>query len=420
MTLNSGGFPTGRPAADTTVQGQLALALLDGLYALMRAAVSRGVAHPSTAAMAADVAAAAAELQVPCGLQFLGASAYCNRLLLPVDIERVAQVLQVARALDAMGAQELMFDTAVQPETLLQLTQVLVRPTESAAVQVSGIHWRSLTGPVWGDGGKPIDRDVAARVWLARAAAAAERLDRSVDLPWPWATSAAILRRLEQVVALDPAVALRALELAPQPWPAGRRAVAVALRTMLTLAQVGASANTQRLAGHTALIAALHGFLTDPPQPFDLAAQAARARVDQEPGVDLAVSARHRLRVAALLQGLAQRAGTGGTWPGPLGALLVSWDLEARRGSGAGPERRTTMQALADAESDPFQLGGRPWLRALIAAMAGTPPGTVVVDAANQLGAVLDASGRSGGGRPMLVAQGQMVQGQAPLAPLLR
>ncbi len=358
----SGAFPAAQRSGEE--QAQLALALLDGLYGLMRAHVSLGPDHPSTASMAVDVAAAAAAITVPCSLQFLGASAYCNRVLLPVGIERVAQVLQVARALDAMSAQELIFDQTVNPQTLLTLTQVLVRPGESALQTVSGVQWRPLTGPVWGDGGKPIDRDIAARIWLARAAAAAERLDRDETTPWPWATSAAILRRLEQVVLLDPAVALRALELAPQPWLAGRRAVAVALRTMVTLATVGATPETQRLAGHVALLAAVHGFFDAPPRPFDMAAQTALLRASQQPGVDAVVSARHRLRVAALLQALAHRAGTGSAWPGPLGAVLVSWDLESRRGGKADAPPRTTMEALVAADADPFVLGGRTWLRA--------------------------------------------------------
>ena len=416
----SAAFVPGQGHAANELQGQLALGLLDGLYAMMRAVASLGVNHPSTAAMADDVASNAAGLAVPCGLQFLGATAYCNRVLLPVDIERVAQVVQIARALDGLGAQELIFDQPMSPRTLLPLAQVLVRPAENLTAAVPGAQWRPLIGPAWGDTSKPVDRDVAARVWLTRAAAAAERLDRDPVAPWPWAQSAAILRRLEQVLSLDGAVALRALELAPQPWQPGRRAVAVALRTMIPLAHIGASQETQRVAGHVALLAAAHGITAEGIRSFDLAAQSAFARANQQPGVDDAVSARHRLRVVAMLQALAQRAGTGGAWPGPLGALLVSWDLETRRGGGQDEDCRTTMEALADADVDPFLLGGRAWLRALVSAMAGTPPGSVVVDGANQLGAVLDASGRSGGGKPMLVSNGQMVQGQLPLLPLLR
>ncbi len=420
MTAGSGIYPAALGSADAGAQGQFALALLDGLYALMRAAVAHGADHPSLASMADDVVATAGAIATPCGLQFLGASAYYNRVLLPVDIDRVAQVLQVARALDAMGAQELIFDQPLTAQTLMHLTQAFVRPAESVAVRLPGVHWRALTGPVWGDGSKPIDRDVAARVWLARAVSAAERLDRDESTPWPWATSAAILRRLEQIVLLDPAVALRALELAPQPWQPGRRAVAVALRTLVTLAHIGASMETQRLAGHTALLAGLHGFSGERTRAFDMAAQVALLRASQGPGIDAIVSARHRLRVAGMLQAMAHRAGTGSEWPGALGAVLVCWDLETRRGGGNNEYQRTTMEALADADVDPFVLGGRIWLRALVAALAITPPGAVVVDAANQLGAVLDASGRSGGGRPMLVSQGQMIQGQAPLTPLLR
>lgn len=420
MTFASGTFPTQLGANSTAEGGQLALALLDGVYGLMRSTVSLGPNHPSTADMAEHVAAAAVGLAVPCSLQFLGASAYCNRQLLPVGIERVAQVLQVARALDLMGAQELIFDQALSAPTLLALAQLLASPGDLPQPQVPGVQWRPLTGPVWGDGGKAIDRDVAARVWLTRATSAAERLDRTEDAHWPWAISAAILRRLEQVVLLDPIVALRALELVPQPWPPGRRAVAVSLRTMVTLAHIGASPETQRLAGHVALLAAVHGFTGQRTRSFDMAAQTALIRANLQPGVDDAVSARHRLRVAALLQALAHRAGTGGAWPGPLGAILISWDLESRRGGGPDEVQRTTMQALAEADADPFLLGGRSWLRAMIGAMAGTPPGSVVVDAANVLGAVVDASGRAGAGKPMIISHGQLVHAQAPLMPLLR
>lgn len=414
MTLATGPF-----AMVDVNQGQSALALLDGLYALMRAAVSHGVNHPSMAGLADDVMATAGALPTPCGLQFLGASAYCNRVMLPIDIERVAQVVQVARALDALGAQELVFDQPLRPQMLLLLCHALVNPAESASMQVPGVHWRPLTGPVWGDGGKPIDRDVAARVWLARATAAVDRLERDESAPWPWPASAGILRRLEQVVQLDPAVALRALELTPAPWSPSRRAVAVALRTMVQLAHVGAAVETQRLAGHAALMAAVHGFAGERARSFDMAAQTALLRASQEPGVDNVVSARHRLRVVALLTALAQRAGTGSSWPGPLAAFLVSWDLEARR-MGTDGQPCSTLQALVDAEADPYSLGGRAWLRVLIAVLSATPPGSVVIDASQQLGVVLDASGRSGGGRPMLVVQAQLVQGTAPLTPILR
>lgn len=407
-------------AAGVVDQGQLAVALLDGLYSLMRVVAAHGVEHPSAAEDAENVATTIAELAIPCSLQLLGASAYCNRTLLPVDIDRVAQVLQVARGLDALGAQELVFDLHPTPRTLLQLAFALLHPAESAGVQVPGVHLRSLTGPTWGDGGKPIDREVAARVWLARASAMTERLDRHEDAPWPWAQSAAIVRRLEQVLLLDAGIALRALELVPQPWQPGRRAVAVALRTMVALGHVGVSAETRRLAGHAALLAAVHGFGAERTRAFDVAAQAALHRANQQPGLDVAVAARHRLRIAGLLQALAQRAGVGATWPGPLGALLIAWELEARRGSGVDGAVRSTMQALVDAENDPYLLGGRSWLKVFIAALSILPPGTVVVDAAQQSGTVLDASGRSGGGRPMLVVSGQMVQGHAPLTPRLR
>jgi hypothetical protein len=189
---------------------------------------------------------------------------------------------------------------------------------------------------------------------------------------------------------------------------------------MVTLAHIGAAPETVRLAGHVALLVAAHGISAEGIGAFDLAAQSALVRASQQPGVDEAVSARHRLRVVGMLRAMAQRAGTGSAWPGPLGAVLINWDLETRRGGGRDENSRTTMEALADADVDPFLLGGRAWLSALIAAMAGTPPGSVVVDAAQQLAAVLDASGRAGGGKPMLVSQGQMVQGHPPLMPLLR
>ena len=420
MTLATGPQSMVRSPTADEVQAQLALGFLDGLYAVMRAAGSLGVNHPSTAELAENVASAAAELAVPCSLQFLGATAFCNRVLLPVDIERVAQIVQVARALDALGAQELVLDQPLNARTLLQLAQVLAKHGEIAVSSVPGAQWRALVGPVWGDAAKPIDRDVAARVWLARAAGAASQLDRDPETAWPWAQSAGILRRLEQVVLLDSAVALRALELSPQPWQPGRRAVAVALRTMLTLHHIGASAETVRLTGHLALLVAAHGISQEGIRAFDLAAQSALVRANLQPGVDEAVSARHRLRVVGMLRALAQRAGTGSAWPGPLGALLINWDLETRRGGGREENQRTTMDALTDADVDPFLLGGRAWLSALIAALAGTPPGSVVIDATQQLGAVLDASGRSGGGKPMLVSNGQMLQGQLPLLPLLR
>ncbi len=420
MTQVTGQNPTVASTPPGGEQAQFALGLLDGLYALMRAVLSLGPNHPSAAEMAENVASAAAGLTVPYSLQLLGASAYWNRSLLPVDIERVAQVLQVARALDALGAQELVFDRPLHPQTLLLLTQVLVRPAESAAVQVPGVLWRPLTGPVWGDGGKPIDRDVVARVWLARAATMVERLDHSEEAPWPWAVSAGVIRRIEQVLHLDSAIALRALELAPQPWLPGRRAVAVAVRAMVMLGHVGASLETRRVVGHAGLLAAVHGFASDRTRAFDVAAQTALHRANQQAGVDVAVSARHRLRVAGLLQALAQRAGSGGSWPGALGALLVSWELEQRRGNGIDGVQRNTLEALVDAENDPYLLGGRAWLRAFIASSSILPPGSVVVDDAQQLAVVLDASGRSGGGRPMLVSGAQMVQGQAQLVPFLR
>ena len=423
MTLATGSFAVLGDAAQLRQEAQQALALLDGLYALMRTAVSVGPGHPSARAAAQQLAETLRPLGYPLGLQFLGASAYCNRLLLPVDIDRVAQAVAVARALDQIGAQELFLEKAPSAEALMALVQVLVRAPggEGGAVAaVEGISWRQLTGPVWGDGAKPVDRDVAGRVWLARATTLADQIDRDETTAWPWAQSAAILRRLEQTLLLDSGVALRALELAPGPWSPGRRALAVALRTMLMLHHVRAALETQRVAGHVAFLAAIHGFLPQSLRSFDLAAQSALLRAAKEPGVDLVVSARHRLAVAALLQAMAQRAGTGSTWPGPLGAVLVSWDLEARRGGSGELAPMSLVEAISAAEVDPYLAGGRPWLLALVAAVGVVPPGCVAVDGANLWCAVLDASGRSGNGQPMLVTARQVVPGQAPLTPLLR
>ena len=405
-------------------QGEAALTLLDGLYTLLRTVSSVGPAHPDLIPAAQDVAERAVFPLLPCAIQFLGVSVYCNRVLLPIDIERVAQLVQLARTLDHLGAQELIFEVQPSADTLLQLAYVLSQHAQLdavASVQIAGVRWRPLVGPVWGDGGKPVDRDVAARVWLARAVAHADQLDRQELAVWPWDRSAMIVRRLEQLVALDAHVAARALELTVQPWSPGRRAVAVALRTMLALDAVGAQVESIRTAAHVALVLGHHAFAPDRVRGFESAAQAALTRLGVDPGVNLTVAARHRLRVVSLMDALARRAGTGSAWPGPLGAVLVAMAVETERGGGRdGGPQVGIMEALAACDADGGLTGGRDWFRALVTAYAGFPPGAVVMDANNLLGVVLDSSAPKSGWQVMLMTATQLGHARLPLMPLLK
>lgn len=420
---------TGTQPTTTQVQATEALTLLDGLYMLMRATASLGPGHASLTTTAEEVAAGIQLSALPCSLQFLGAAAYCNRVLLPVDIDRVAQVVLVARSLDQLGAQELVFEHPPSAQLLLDLALLLARGSQATPEQreaLTGVSFRPLVGPAsirsstTGEPPKPVDRDVAARVWLTRAVLAADRLDRHEEAPWPWAMSAAIVKRLEQIQHLDPDVALRALELTAQPWTPGRRAVAAALRTLAMLDHAKVSAETQRMATHLALILGIHSFGQQDARSFDASAQAALQRIGRDPGVDAVVSARHRLQVQALLDALARRAGTGGAWPGPLSAVLVAWKVEALRGGDGDSPPRTLLDALSAADTDSYLPGGRAWLRVLVSALGGFPPGSAVLDANRQLGAVLDSGLRARAERITLMTKGQLVQGQPPLMPLFR
>lgn len=416
--------PSGAFAVESPESAQAALTLLDGVYALMRTIASVGPGHPELLSSAQDIADAVRLPTLPCAIQFLGVSAYCNRVLLPVDIERVAQTVAIARALDHLGAQELVFDAVPSASTLMSLAFVLAQhsnPEAIAHVHIDGVTWRPLVGPVWGDGGKPVDRDVAARVWLARAVRLAEQIDHHDDQAWPWERSAAVVRRLDQLLQLEPHVASRALELTIQPWSPGRRAVAVALRTLLALDAVGVQTDVKRTSSHVALILAHHAFTANQVRGFESAAQRAMTRLIVEPGVDLVVSARHRLRVIALMDALARRAGTGSAWPGPLGAILLSLAVETVRGGGM--DRGPTigiMEALAACDADGYLPGGRGWFRALVAAYAGFPPSAVVMDAKNQLGVVLDSNAPKSGWQVTMMTATQLSQAKLPLVPLLK
>lgn len=405
----------------------LTIAVLERLFVLTKTVGAMGTTHPSALESAGMVRDALAAAKPPFSLQFVREATFRDRMLLPLDLEGFQRSQVLSRAVSNCGVQEVTFEALPESADLLQLAHVLARgaqgPTDwLESLVLNGISWREIAGAGWGAAAQAIDADLFAVTQLALAIAEAERLVGLRHEPWAWTAGVGVVRRLERALEVDSAAADRALELAPAPWSAGRRAVAVTLRVVAVLREVGAQAGTTRAAGHAAFVLGVHGMAPGLPgtvegkaPAFEEAAGLALPHLLETSMETAGGAARHRIRVCALLNAIHRRTAFHGRWVGAIGLLDVMYELERRRQN----DRQKVQLSLADllagalAEADSKLDPG--WLRALVATVGELPPGARVRLADGRVGVVLEAGPSGDPWRPIVLIQGQMVEPPQPV-----
>ncbi len=396
------------------------IAVLERLFVLTKTVSTLGVNHPSSAENATSTREAIEHARVPLSLQFVREATFRDRTLIPLDLEGFQRSQVLSRAMSHCGVHELSFDVVPDPAALLRLAQVLARAVQGPTdwletLRLPGISWREIAGAGWGAEARTIDPDLFAVTQLALAIAETERLIADRNVPWRWVEGVGVVRRLERALEVDSAAADRALELAPAPWSACRRAVAVAMRVVAVLREVGSVPGTTRAAGHAALVLGASGL--DPHQSVAMDAAAAiglkrllGTSLDSAGG-----AARHRIRVCALLNAIQRRTAFHGRWVGAIGLIDVLYELERRRQGDHQTVQLSLADLLAGALAESESRFDPRWLRALVATVGQLPPGARVRLADGRVGVVLEPGPSGDPWRPMVLIQGQMVEPQVPV-----
>ena len=385
--------------------GQPAMDLLERLFVLMRTIGSLGPNHPSTLQSAAAASEALVACHPPLSFQFVREATFCNRTLLPLDLEAFLRAQAMCKALNNLHIQEVTIGQQLTPQVMLELGTVLARGLAGPSdiletTRLAGVDWRELPGAGWGTESRQIDPDLFAVTNLSLAVQDAELMCDLV-VPWDWVRGVSIVRRLERAAAADLHAANRALEFVPQVWTQGRRAVALALRVVAVLVDLKTQPAVTRATAHAALIIGCSG-LTELPGSFEAAAGIALPRGLVAAGKTALGAARHQIRVMSVLHAIMRRPTTQEAWSGPIGVIDLCYNLEARR----------TTNALANLTLGDLLAAVLPevgirldvaWFRALVATVGALPPGARVRLADGRTGIVLGPGGTGDPWRPQVL-----------------
>ena len=389
--------------------------LLHRLHVFVRNVSAYGVSHPAALTSADEVCAAATVAGAPLSLQFVAGGVFCDRILVPLDMETFSRGREVARWLARIRIEELTFLENCRPEELLRFAEVVAVADrgEADALRLSSIAWQELGEARWGGEGEAVDLETFAIAQVALAIAESEKIADS-PAPWPWSSGMSVVRRLERARSHHRAATDRALEIAPGAWTVRRRAVAAASTALVLLGDVRASAATQRVAAHATVVAALSGYDDDGGVEFSMAVARGFARVTTELVAGRTGIEPHRMLVIASLSTAARAVGSA---PSPLAVVEVvrlAYELErGRRSRGVAfhLERIDLLARIANApDIDPRWLG-------LLLVTAGALPVGCRVRLADERVAIVMGPGAPGEPfRPEVMVAGRRFIPEAPVA----
>jgi hypothetical protein len=398
--------------APEPVLGQAEMDLLERLFVLMRTVGTLGPNHPSALQSAMAASDALALCHPPLSFQFVREATFCDRQLLPLDLESFHRAQTICKALNNLHVQELSIGRQLPAPRLLELGVVLARgvagPTDLLdTTRLPGVEWRELPGAGWGTESRQIDPDLFAVTNLSLAVQEAE-LMCDLAVPWDWVRGVSVVRRLERATTADLHAANRALEFVAQPWTQARRAVALALRVVAVLLEMKTQPAVTRASGHAALMLGCSG-LTDPPQPLEGAAGKALPRGLAAAGKTQLGAARHQIRVMSILHAILKKPQTQALWPGPVGAIELCYRLESRRVT-SGLANLTLGDLLAAVLPEVGKQLDPAWFRALIATVGTLPPGARVRLADGGIGVVIGPGAAGDPWRPQVLVGALVVE----------
>ena len=392
-------------------------AVITALHLTMKTAGSHGPQHPLTLQAGAETAQAVVAARPPLAIQFIGQATFCDRSLIPLDIQGFHLSQQLARALHVLDLHEIEFEPGFDARGALALAELLNCPTTQRAGaiwdEIPHLHLSSLPGARTGLDKVDVDVEVLAATHVSLAVAAADSLAAEpADTPWNWRTGMAIVRRLDRAAAATAAGAQCALELVPGAWSPARRAVSSVLHVLLALADIGASSAAARGAAHAALALTVRGLTRRDGLTVGEAATKLLPALLQRPATQGGTVEPHIIRVCSIVNLLSPESGEETVNDPILQLVALCYDLELRRSPQGTNIDLSFLDVLAWAMRIPVTYG--PW-PALLARAAGlVPPGSRVRLADGAIGIVLEADAADPL-RPTVLVGGQVRRALHPV-----
>ncbi|MFC1705932.1 FHA domain-containing protein [Planctomycetota bacterium] len=356
--------------------------LVEKLFLLARAVHHYGNKHPRVMQSAAAVSEAMKAASPPYELEVRGEGLFRDSCLIAVAAEQYEKQDALAKAFRRLSLQSVTVSEAPSSRELIGLGAMLAKalegaPCSLAEVQIPGVEWQ-----IGDDAGRDISseeekRQRAALCNAAAAVAAAERLQQTWTKEWPWALGATVVRRLESAVINGSQIAARALELVPFSWSPYRRAASAVLHTLAVLELFDTSLTVARAAAHATLVLALSGFRERSGLTVEQAVRHALDHCDLGPPDGYEEPTPHMLCVCAILQSIA------GEEPDLIGhvplteLVRICYLLELGRCPPEGDRDLSKVELLAGLTASD-RVVSFDWLRALVQAAGGVPPGSVV------------------------------------------
>ncbi|RMH18170.1 MAG: hypothetical protein D6696_13650 [Acidobacteria bacterium] len=405
--------------ADLGAQSEIAK-LVDPLFVLMNTVGSHGREHPLSVRAAESLRKALEATDVPFALQLVAGGLFCNRVLVPLDVERYHKLAQLSHAFNNLSVHELTVEALPELDGVLTLGDALgkarIAPCQDLEHRkIPGLRWREIPAAQRGVHADSVAPEVFAVAQVAQAIAAVERIVAAPEEPWPWSAGVGVIRRLERAYDADRSTFDRALELAPGSWSVARRAVCAAALVLQPLIVLESTLATRRAAAHAILGLAACGFK---PRDCDAIEEAASrllfrmlaAPIHARSGVEP-----HRLRVCALVHHFAEQDDRQAPRLEIMKLIHLVYGLEGQRCAGGVDFvlSRADLFAHAVAELDRRPEGA--WVRMLIKAVGELPPGAWVRLPDGRVGTVLGPGSSGDPRRPEVLIGGRKVEPPGPV-----
>lgn len=404
----------------STENGVLAMAVLERMFVLARTIGTHGSGHPLTLEAGTAVAESIVAAAPPFSLQFIREAVFRDRTLLPLDVDGFHRVQVLSHALHNLGVHEVTFDAKVPPESLISFGQAVARgalgPSEVLEdLRLPGIGWREIPGAGWGLDAKVLDSEVFCVTQIALAVAEAEKLVAGGNGPWDWAAGIAVQRRLERALDVDADAATRAIEMVPGRWSIARRAVAANFRALSVLQRLDVQSGAMRSASHATLALGCAGFAPGAGRPIQEAALIALKRLRMNPPTAPGGSARHRIRVSAIINAFARTARDADRAVGIMPLFVLTYEMERRRQPAKVDFQLSFADLMAIAAAEAGTTFDPAWVRALAAVAGELPAGAHVQLHDGRRGMVMERNPNGHPLMPIVLVDGQIFTPSQPV-----
>jgi hypothetical protein len=391
----------------------MARQVLTHVFVLMRVVSSHGSIHQVTVNAAHELHELVAQAQVVV-LQFVRGALFSDQQLVPLNWDELEASLEVSRALDNLGAQEISLNSALTPDALILVGELLSRgaagPYQDAdSVKIKGFAIREIPSVSWGEEQEEIDEDLFALSQIALAIKDASVL--SLERGWDWQQGGGIVRRLEQACEANFGFASRALELTNEPWTPHRRAVYAAFDVYATMSHLGIERPLRRVAAHVTLGLTFCGYDEHEGMTLEDANEKFLEVAIKSPAASTTGMPPHRLRCTTVSHLFEQ--GDPSRWFGFMELIRLCYELEYERVPKGVDFVLTKADLMALAAQEMGSHYPPVWVRALISLYGDTPPGAYVRMPDGRVGVIMGDNPQTG--MLQVIVSGQVVDVRPPV-----